>query len=44
MVDALEAMATDELCRNGVGVEMYISAVDLEASYFHFEYDDNQFA
>ena len=44
MVDALEAMAGDELCRNGVGVEMYISAVDLEASYFHFEYGDNQFA
>ena len=44
MVDALETMASDELCQKGVGVEMYISAVDLEASYFHFEYGDNQFA
>ena len=43
MVDALEQMASDELCRNGVEVEMYISAVDLEASYLHYEYGDNQF-
>ena len=44
MVDALEKMAAIELCKNGVGVEMYISAVDLEASYMHYEYGDNQFS
>jgi len=44
MVNALEQMAADELCRNNVGVEMYISAVDFEASYLHYEYGDNQFA
>ena len=44
MVDILEKMATDELCGNGVEVEMYISAVDFEASYLHFEYGDNQFS
>ena len=44
MVDALEKMAGDELCRNGVGVEMYISAVDFEASYLHYEYGENQFS
>ena len=43
MVDALEKMATEELCKNGVEIEMYISAVDLEASYLHYEYGDNQF-
>ena len=43
MVDALEKMATEEVCGNGVEVEMYISAVDLEASYLHYEYGENQF-
>ena len=44
MVDILEKMATEEICRNGVEVEMYISAVDLEASYLHYEYGENQFS
>ena len=44
MVDIIEKMATEGLCRNGVQVEMYISAVDLEASYLHYEYGDKQFA
>jgi len=44
MVDIIEKMAIDGLCGNGVKVEMYISAVDLEASYLHYEYGDNQFA
>ena len=44
MVDILEKMATEGLCRNGVKVDMYVSAVDLEASYLHFEYGENQFA
>ena len=44
IVDALEKMATEGICRNGVKVEMYVSAVDLEASYLHYEYGDNQFA
>jgi BetR domain. len=44
MVDVIEKMATEGVCRNGVKVEMYISAVDLEASYLHYEYGDNQFA
>ena len=44
MVDIIEKMATEGLCRNGVKVNMYISAVDLEASYLHYEYGDNQFS
>ena len=44
IVDALENMATEGVCRNGVKVEMYVSAVDLEASYLHYEYGDGQFA
>ena len=44
MVDVIEKMATEGICRNGVKVEMYISAVDLEASYLHYEYGENQFA
>ena len=44
MVDAIEKMAINGICGNGVKIEMYISAVDLEASYLHYEYGDNQFA
>jgi len=44
MVDILEKMASEEMCGNGVEVEMFISAVDLEASYLHFEYGENQFS
>ena len=44
IVDALENMATEGVCRNGVKVEMYVSAVDLEASYLHYEYGDGEFA
>ena len=44
MIDVLEKMATNGQYRNGVATDMYISAVDLEASYLHFEYGDNQFA
>jgi len=44
MVNVLEKMATDGFYKNDVEVEMYISAVDLEASYLHFEYGENQFS
>ena len=44
IVDALENMATEGVCRNEVKVEMYVSAVDLEASYMHYEYGEGQFA
>ena len=44
MVDVIEKMAIEGLCRNNVKVEMYISAVDLEASYLHYEYGNNQFS
>ena len=42
MVNVLEKMATDGFYKNDVKVEMYVSAVDLEASYLHFEYGENQ--
>jgi hypothetical protein len=44
IVDALENMAAEGVCRNNVKVEMYVSAVDLEASYMHYEYGDSQFS
>ena len=44
MVDSLEQMATDGVNQSGAKVRLYVCAVDLEASYLHFEYGDNQFS
>ena len=44
IVDFIEKMSTEGKCPYGAEAEMYISAVDLEASYLHYEYGDNQFS
>jgi len=44
IVDALEQMATDGASKWGSKMYIYISAVDLEASYLHFENSSTQFA
>ena len=44
LIDKMEQMATSGVTKSGTKVEMYVSAVVLEASYLHFEYGDNQFA
>ena len=44
IINSLEEMSTCGVCRNNVKVDIYISAVDLEATYLHFEYDDKQFS
>jgi len=44
IADMLEQMATNGRNRGGAKMEMYVSLVDLEASYLHFEYGDNQFS
>ena len=40
----IEQVATNGVCPNGAKIDMYVSAVDLEASYLHFEYGDSQFS
>ena len=44
LIDEMEQIATHGTTKGGSKVEMYVSAVVLEASYLHFEYGDNQFA
>ena len=44
IVNTIEQVATDGVSKRGVRINIYISAVDLEASYVHFEYGDKQFA
>ena len=44
MVDMLEQLATNGVSQNGATVSIYISSVDIEASYLHFESDDFQFS
>lgn len=44
LLDDLEKMAEDGRFKEGSKVALYISNVDLEASYSHFEYADNQYA
>ena len=40
----IEQVATNGVCPNGGKIDMYISSVDLEASYLHFEYGADQFS
>jgi len=40
----LEQVATDGVCPNGSKIDLYISSVDFEATYLHFEYGDKQFS
>ena len=40
----LEQVATDGLCPNGSKIDLYLSSVDQEATYLHFEYGNKQFS
>ena len=44
IVNALEKMAIEGKCKHDANLELYVSEVDLEASYLHFECSGNQFA
>ena len=44
MVDMLEQLSTDGASLSGAKVSIYISSVDIEASYLHFESDNFQFS
>ena len=44
MIDRMEQMATTGVNASGATVHLYACAVDLEASYLHFEYGENQFS
>ena len=44
MVDMLEQMATDGVSRSGAKVSIYISSVDIEASYLYFESEGFRFS
>ena len=45
LINAIEKMATSGLCPKGQAkIDLYVSALDFEASYLHFEYGENQFA
>ena len=44
IVDMLEVISTEGVCESGAKISIYVSAVDLEASYLHFEYGDRHFA
>ena len=44
MVDMLEQLSTDGASRSGAKVSIYISSVDIEASYLHLESDNFQFS
>jgi len=44
IVDMLEQMATDGVSNSGANVSIYVSSVDIEASYLHFESGDFHFS
>ena len=44
IVNGLENIAAKGQCQNGSKVEMYVSSVDLEASYLHIEAGNYQFS
>ena len=44
IVNVVEKVATEGVFWGGVEIELYISAVDLEATYLHYEYGDKQFS
>ena len=44
IVNMLEETATEGKSKSGSKISMYVSAVDLETSYMHFEWEDNQFS
>ena len=44
IIDDLEMMAINGVCKNGIKISIYTSAVDLEATYLHFEQGDSQFS
>ena len=44
IINSLEQMATNGVCKNGTKIQIFTCAIDIEASYLHFEYGDNQFS
>ena len=44
MINMLEQIAIEGANRNGSEIHLYVCSVDIEASYLHFEYGDNQFS
>ena len=44
IINKIEKMATSGFSPNNAKLDMYISAVDFEASYLHFEFGDHQFS
>ena len=44
IIDTIEEAATEGVSKNGARTSIYISSVDLEASYLHFENDEQQFS
>ena len=44
LVDMVEQITTTGTNKSGAKIEVYSSAVDLEASYLHYEYGKNQFS
>ena len=44
ITDMLEQIAINGRGKNGAKLEMYVSAVDLEATYLHYECGDTQFS
>jgi len=44
IVNTVEQMATNGASKWGAKMVIYVSSVDIEASYIHFEYGDSQFS
>lgn len=44
MLDDLEGQAISGLYKTGTEVQMYLSNVDIEATYCHYEYGDHQYS
>ena len=44
IINSLEEITTEGVNKNGTKVSIYISSVDLEASYLHFENDEREFS
>ena len=44
LVDEIEQMAANGKCKAGNKIELYVSLVDMEASYLHVESGENQFS
>lgn len=44
MLDDLETQAISGMYKSGTEIEMYLSNVDIEATYCHYEYGDQQYS